>query len=123
MYWLLNRKSELSAENKLLIYNQILKPIWRYGCPLWGCSKKSNVAVIQRIQNKILRMVVNAPWYITNLTLHEDLGVKSVQDVISDDVKKYILRLETHPNNMAIGLLDNSLEIRRLNRIKPMDLA
>jgi hypothetical protein len=34
MYWILGRKSELSIENKLLIYKTILKPIWTYGIPL-----------------------------------------------------------------------------------------
>jgi len=28
MYWIIGRKSELSLENKLLIYKTILKPIW-----------------------------------------------------------------------------------------------
>jgi len=29
MYWLLGSKSQLSIENKLLLYEAILKPIWR----------------------------------------------------------------------------------------------
>jgi hypothetical protein len=28
MYWLLGRKSKLSANNKLLVYKAILKPSW-----------------------------------------------------------------------------------------------
>jgi hypothetical protein len=31
MNWLVGRKSQLSLENKLLIYKVILKPIWTYG--------------------------------------------------------------------------------------------
>ncbi|CAH1107181.1 unnamed protein product [Psylliodes chrysocephalus] len=31
IYWLMNRKSKLSIENKLLIYKQVLKPVWIYG--------------------------------------------------------------------------------------------
>jgi hypothetical protein len=38
MYWLLGRKSKLSASNKLLIYKTILKPIWSYGIQLWGTA-------------------------------------------------------------------------------------
>lgn len=30
--YILNRKSVVSAENKFLIYSQIIKPIWRYRC-------------------------------------------------------------------------------------------
>jgi hypothetical protein len=32
-------KSKLSLENKLIIYKHILKPTWTYGIKLWGCSK------------------------------------------------------------------------------------
>lgn len=28
---------------KLLMYTFLLKPIWTYGCQLWGNTKKSNV--------------------------------------------------------------------------------
>ena len=36
LYWLLGRKSKLSVYNKLLVYNQVLKPVWTYGIQLWG---------------------------------------------------------------------------------------
>jgi hypothetical protein len=39
MYWILGRNSQLSADNKLLIYRAILKPVWLYRCQLWGNSK------------------------------------------------------------------------------------
>jgi hypothetical protein len=35
-YWLLGRRSTLSLRNKLVLYTQILKPVWTYGIQLWG---------------------------------------------------------------------------------------
>ncbi|KMQ86581.1 hypothetical protein RF55_14395 [Lasius niger] len=52
LYWLLGRNSELSVQNKILIYNQILKPVWMYGTQIWGCAKKTNIEIIQSFQNK-----------------------------------------------------------------------
>jgi len=51
----------LSIHNKLILYKQILKPVWTYGIQLWGCTKQSNTDIIQRFQNKVLRNIVNAP--------------------------------------------------------------
>jgi len=34
MYWLLGGKSQLSIENKLLLYKAIVQPIWTYGVQL-----------------------------------------------------------------------------------------
>jgi hypothetical protein len=39
----------------------IITPIWTYSIELWGCSCKSNIAVIQRCQTKIIRAIVDAP--------------------------------------------------------------
>jgi len=61
--WLIGRNSNLSLENKLLVYKAVIKPIWTYGIELWGCASKSNAAIMQRSQSKILRTIANAPWF------------------------------------------------------------
>jgi hypothetical protein len=55
MYWLLGRRFELSLYNKLLLYQQVLRPVWTYGVQLWGCEK-SNINIIQQYQNKVLKI-------------------------------------------------------------------
>jgi len=61
MYWLIGRNSSLSIHNKVLLNKQILKPNFTYGIQLCGCTKKSNIHIIQSFQNKVLRNKVNAP--------------------------------------------------------------
>jgi len=70
MYWLMGRRSALSIHSKLMLYKQILKPVWTYGIELGGCTKQSNTDIIQRFQNKVLRNLVVAPWCIRNADLH-----------------------------------------------------
>lgn len=124
MYWLLGRNSELSTHNKLLLYKQILKPIWTYGIQLWGCTKKTNIQIIQSFQNKVLRGIVNAPWYIRNSDLHRDLNVEMVTDVITKFADKHVIRLYDHENTEITQLLTDSEDpLRRLKRFKPMDLC
>ena len=38
--WLIGKKSHLSIQNKLLIYNAVIKPMCSYGIELWGCASK-----------------------------------------------------------------------------------
>jgi hypothetical protein len=83
---------------KLLIYKTIIIPIWTYGLELWGCASKSNISIIQRSQSKILRMILDAAWYVSNATLHADLGISYVQDVIRQKCNKHHTTLETHEN-------------------------
>jgi len=37
-----------------------------------------NVNKIQTVQNKILRLITNAPPYVSNYTLHADLNIKTI---------------------------------------------
>jgi len=39
MYWLMCRRSALSTRKKLVLYKQILKPVWTFGIHLWGLHK------------------------------------------------------------------------------------
>jgi hypothetical protein len=41
-------------------------------------------------------MIVDAPWYVSNATLHADLGISYVQDAIHSKCNKHLTRLETH---------------------------
>lgn len=120
--WLLQKQSHLSLENKLLLYKTILKPIWTYGLQIWGTASKSNIEIIQRFQSKILRKITNAPWYVSNQTLHSDLKIPFVKSEISKISEKYLAKLNFHPNFLAVNLLDNSEFQYRLKRSTILDL-
>lgn len=116
LYWLMGRNSVLTVDNKLLIYNAVLKPIWTYGIPLWGSACKSNILCIQRVQNHILRSIANAPWFSRNDDIHQHLDIPTVQSEIETYKEKYVSRLTTHPNTLANDLLKPSLGAKRLKR-------
>ena len=118
MYWLIGRNSSLSLHNKLLLYKQILRPVWTYGIQMWGCIKQSNIDIIQRFQNKVLRNIVNAPWYIRKSDLHRNLEMDVVSSEIQRFAEKHEERLHHHENAEAIQLLDNMGIVRRLQRKK-----
>jgi hypothetical protein len=90
MYWLLGRNSELSIYNKLILYKQVLRPVWSYGIQLWGWASNSNIQVIQRFQNKELKCIVQALWYIRNSDLHRDLGIETVTDIVTRPAMTFI---------------------------------
>lgn len=123
LHWMLGRCTGLSIENKLLIYKIIVKPVWTYGLMLWGCAKDTHVNKIQRFQNKAVRLIVSPPWYVTNDTLHRDFKIPYIREEFKKQVKKYVCKLENHENILAINLLDNSKELRRLQRNRTFDFV
>jgi hypothetical protein len=121
MYWIRGRNSQLSVDKKLLIYKAILKPVWLYGCQLWGTASMPNIEKIERFQSKVLRIIVNAPWFVPNWVIQQDLQIPSVKEEIKNFSEKYHLSLSAHPNQLATDLLKSHC-VRRLKRFNPSDL-
>jgi len=82
---------------------------------LWGCASKSNIISAQRSQSKILKAIANAPWCVTNHTLHTDFSIRYVSDVIHERINKHHNKLEVHPNALLEPLLQ-PVNTRRLKR-------
>jgi hypothetical protein len=120
MHWPMNKKSKLSVENKLTFYKAVLKPVLTYGIELWGCRKPSNTKILQTYQPKTFRMLTNAPWFISNLTLHNDLKIPFVH---RNHTPCQQIQLHTgHSNELISELFHQSNEVR-IQRIWPEDLA
>ena len=73
---------------------------------------------MKRFQNKAIRNIVDAPWYIRNTDLHKDLQMKMVTNEIGKLSKKPEERFLHHVNVEASHLLCNSELVRRLKRKK-----
>jgi hypothetical protein len=112
----MGRRSALSIHNKLMLHNRILKTVWTDGIQLGGRTKQSNADIIQRFQNKVLRNIVDAPWYIRNADLPRDIQMEIVTNEIGKFSKKQEERLLHHVNFEAIQLLDCSELERRLKK-------
>ena len=115
LYWIIGKHSPFSLTNKLLIYKEILEPVWTYGIELWGCasSSSSHTAKIQRYQSKLLRFITNAPRFVTNQTLHQDLCIATVLRVFQEKAAAHYHTLSLHPNPL-MGPLTDQPKQRRL---------
>jgi uncharacterized protein YeeX (DUF496 family) len=76
-----------------------------------------------RYQNKVLKYIVNAPWYVRNSDPHRNLGIETVTDIIAKFAKSHEKRLQDHINFEASRLLNVNNITRRLKRKKPFELV
>jgi hypothetical protein len=113
MYWLIGKDSPLLLSNKVLIYKAVLKPVWTYGIELWGCASASNIAVIQRYQCKLLRSITNAPWYVTNQTLQQELRIPPVRTVFRERSAAHHKTLSSHPLMDPLLARPNNRRLKR----------
>lgn len=94
----------------LLIYKTILKPVLKYGYTLGDTASKTIIKQTQIIQNKILRIILKAPWYIRNKQIHEELGIMSMEYFIRNTTSSLC-----EPHHHIQGQLTISLAKKTVN--------
>jgi hypothetical protein len=104
------------APARARVYIYICIYIICYGIALWGCASKSNISIIQRYQSKLLRIITNAPWYVTNPTLHSDLHIPYVHTVLQEYIHKRRSALESHPNPLVEPSIHTTPTLRQKRR-------
>jgi retron-type reverse transcriptase len=125
LYRVIGKYSKLPMQQKLTLYNYLLKPIWLYGSHIYGPAKPSNIAMIQRFQNKLLRLITGCPLYVSNLTLHTDLRVPYVTTTIKQLYRRFYDKLGIHDNPIVRDIHSPFLPTnppRRLRRRWSRDL-
>jgi hypothetical protein len=122
MNWLIGKRSQLSLENKVLLYKAILKPIWTYGIELWECAKPFNTKILRTFQSKPRRDITGAPWYVSHKTIHEELNIPLITDVIKKQANRHRNRITGHENQLIEELSHPHVNERSLKRDWPEDL-
>jgi hypothetical protein len=79
---LLNKKSDFSVRDGVLLYKQLIRPLMDYACSAWRSAARSHIRKMQVLQSKCLRLATAALWYESNRQIHEDLGVPLFADHI-----------------------------------------
>ena len=114
LYPLINRNTTLRSDCVTLLYKSLILPILTYACPVWLGTSNTTIKRLQTLQNKVLRMAVNAPWFVRNEQLHRELGVDPIAVHIEDLTLRHHERLST-----CSGAIHYNLGRPTPHRLKP----
>lgn len=98
LYPYLNKNSKLNTKTKTRLYKACIQPIMLYASTVWGQAAKTNINLIEIQQNKILRSIHNAPWYIRNNKIRKELGIKTIISTIKTRNRKKMEEYAKHHN-------------------------
>ncbi|CAG5100732.1 Similar to X-element\ORF2: Probable RNA-directed DNA polymerase from transposon X-element (Drosophila melanogaster) [Cotesia congregata] len=82
LYPMMVKGSTLTVKNKKLLYTMILRPILTYASPVWCGASLTNLLLLQRYQNKCLRLILSEGRYTKISKLHEDAEIPLIKDFI-----------------------------------------
>ncbi|GFU96231.1 RNA-directed DNA polymerase from mobile element jockey [Trichonephila clavipes] len=119
LYPLIGRNSELSRDNKVLLFTAIMRPILAYGCPVWGYAAKTNINILDTLQNSTIRMIVRACRYMRNDDIRNAIKINSFKSYIQKIAKNFFNSLKFTNNANMINMPnynphDNTKRPRRI---------
>ena len=95
-----------------------------------GCAKikKNNsgakrLKTVQRFQSKLLRTIANAPWYVRNQLLRNDLHIPSITEEIRRGATQYNDKKHNHANDSSNSFTITDRQTEDLRRTWPADLV
>lgn len=104
LFPLLGRRSNLSLKNKVRLYKTVIRPHLLYACPIWANTAPTNLKRIEARQNRIIRMLTKAPWFIRNNQLQKDLKIPPVRDYIRHASETFYSKIQHHCCNSLVEL-------------------
>uniref|UniRef100_A0A1Y1NA23 Reverse transcriptase domain-containing protein n=1 Tax=Photinus pyralis TaxID=7054 RepID=A0A1Y1NA23_PHOPY len=119
LYPLIARNSRLTTDNKLLIYKTIARPAMLYAAEVFGYAAKTHIQKLQVVQNRFLRLAINAPWFVSNKRIHTDLNFPTINQYIKNSAVKFQQNAAAHQNPLVSNTWAyDHAEVRRHRRPK-----
>ena len=87
-------------------------------------ASNTHIHKIQVLQNNILRMAIDAPWFVKNTTIHQDIKLPIVKDTLRQTYSRHHSTLTVHPNPLIRQIPLNmplAIQHRRLKRKRHTD--
>lgn len=98
LYPLINRRSSLYIDNKMLLYKSIFRAILTYGAPVWASCAKTHLLKVQRVQNKCLKIIHNLPFFFSTEKLHEAADIELINKFLCKLSNKFRSKCEFSDN-------------------------
>lgn len=115
--WLLGSNSKLSKNCKVVIFKQMIVPLWQYALPIYGSlASATQLSRVEVMQNTILRKIVNATRFTRNQTILDLYNIKSFFETYHLASKRFATSLLQHPNAEARKLIQTPFIPSRLKR-------
>lgn len=74
----------------------VIRPILLYAAPVWSSTCKSNINILEIIQNIILRTISNCNHRTKNKDIRKELKIDTIRDIIYKLTKNFFANQINH---------------------------
>lgn len=97
---------EVNIRNKVRLYNGIVVPIATYASPVWAFAARTNLDILERTHNAILRKIRNGPRYLRNAIIKRELNTCTLRESIVSLAEKFYDSIGNLNNEIIAELPD-----------------
>jgi hypothetical protein len=95
---------QLNTETKVTLYKMLIRPILTYAIQAWAFAPDTYFKKVQRFQNRVLKLITNAPRYTRMSDLHTRLNIETINTYISANTERFYTNLPATGNDLIAGL-------------------
>lgn len=92
-------------------------PTTTYAAPAFSQASR-HIKKLQILQNKTLRLMTGAPWYVTNEQLHNSLKIPKIDKYINKLTTNICEKMENHKNPTIQRITEYKINKAKLKKIK-----
>ena len=86
-------KKFLPTDKLKLLYRGLIEPHLRFCCSVWGGCGASTRKILERLQNRSVRIITNSPYDAPAEPLLKSLGLPSVNNMIYQESASMVIKL------------------------------
>ena len=80
-------KQYLPLTAVMTLYTSIVEPHFQYCCSVWGCCNTAEIQHLQKLQNRVARIITNSSFDAAIKPMFESLGMETIQQLIDTQSK------------------------------------
>lgn len=88
----------------MLLYKSAIRPIMLYAALIRAHTAKTHMNKLQTSQNKALRTIFKAPWFVKNSNIHKDLKGPTIMEFAKKLAEKFFKKCDSHTNKTIPNL-------------------
>ena len=69
------------------LHISIIEPHFRYCSSVWGCCNTTHINILQKLQNREVRMITNSAFDTPTNPLLANLGLRSISELNENELK------------------------------------
>ena len=86
-------KKFLPTETLKLLYRGLIEPYQRFNCSVKGNCGVNTLRILDKLQNRSVRIITNSPYDAPSEPLQKSLGLPSVNDMIYQEPASMVYKL------------------------------